>query len=187
MLEKCPYWCWQFLLYILSITICWQLPQWSWAWSSIGETIWAGWCGTKCKHRFWLVTIVPLTDINTITTITNYHHHHEHPHKHQHHDHGYQYHCQDDHLQLHCCGTESIDDWKSVGWIANCRCNIKFYPFIDKDCIAILQMQSNKIEPKNLSNVTFFLEITLQVHDYPKKMITLCADDRSDGWCWWKF
>jgi len=22
--------------------------------------------------------------------------------------------------QLHCCGTESIDDWKSVGWIANC-------------------------------------------------------------------
>merc|ERR1719151_78592 len=22
--------------------------------------------------------------------------------------------------QIHCCGTESIDDWKSVGWIANC-------------------------------------------------------------------
>ena len=23
--------------------------------------------------------------------------------------------------QLHCCGAESIDDWKSVGWVENCR------------------------------------------------------------------
>ena len=52
----------------------------------------------------------------------HHHHHHQHPHKHQHHDHDHQYRCHDDHLQLQCCGTESIDDWKSVGWIGNCRC-----------------------------------------------------------------
>ena len=43
----------------------------------------------------------------------------------------HQYLCQDNYLQLNCCGTESIDDWKSVGWIDNCRFFMMKINFID--------------------------------------------------------